>query len=81
MIGIRVGIADSGLEAAHEDLAANVDLAHSFNFLTGLNDPTPTTTYVGPDYGTMVAGIIGPLHSTGRVDEGSHMGPGCGATT
>jgi len=38
--GIKVGVADTGLEAAHEDLAANVDLGNSFNFLTGLNDPS-----------------------------------------
>ena len=28
--GIKVGVIDSGLEAAHEDLAANVDLSHSY---------------------------------------------------
>ena len=31
--GIKVAVVDSGLEVAHEDLAANVDVASSFNFL------------------------------------------------
>jgi len=72
--GIKVGIADSGLEAAHEDLAANVDLAHSFNFLTGLNDPTPMTTYVGFDHGTQVAGIIGAVAFNGKGGRGIAYG-------
>ena len=66
--GIKVGVADSGLEAAHEDLAANVDLAHSVNFLTGGNDPTPTVA--GPDHGTMVSGIIGAVAFNGKGGRG-----------
>ncbi len=57
--GIKVGVVDSGLEAAHEDLAANVDLTHSYNFLTGTSDPSPSG--VGFDHGTQVAGIIGAV--------------------
>ena len=72
--GIKVGIADSGLEAAHEDLAANVDLAHSFNYLTGLNDPTPMTTDVGFDHGTAVAGIIGAVAFNGKGGRGIAYG-------
>ena len=54
---IKVGVVDSGLEMAHEDLATNVDLSHSLNFITGTNDPTPSL--IGHDHGTEVAGIIG----------------------
>jgi subtilisin family serine protease len=55
--GIKVAVVDSGLEIEHEDLAANVDIANSYNFANGSNDPTPT--FVGADHGTSVAGIIG----------------------
>lgn len=60
---IKVGVVDTGLVAAHEDLAANVDLGHSYNFLTGGNDPTPTTS--GFDHGTAVAGIIAEVAFNG----------------
>ncbi len=66
--GIKVGVVDTGLEAAHEDLAANVDLSHSINFLTGTNDPTPTTP--GFDHGTDVSGIIGAVAFNGKGGRG-----------
>ncbi|MGH9641895.1 MAG: S8 family serine peptidase, partial [Terriglobales bacterium] len=66
--GIKVGVVDSGLEAAHEDLAANVDLPHSFNFLTNTSDPTPTAS--GEDHGTQVAGIIGAVAFNGKGGRG-----------
>ncbi len=66
--GIKVGVVDSGMEAAHEDLAANVDLTHSYNFLTGTNDPTPTAT--GEDHGTQVSGIIGAVAFNGKGGRG-----------
>ncbi|PYP94126.1 MAG: hypothetical protein DMD38_16350, partial [Gemmatimonadetes bacterium] len=68
--GIKVGIPDSGLEAAHEDLAANVDLGHSFNFLTGLNDPSRAASDPGFDHGTAVAGIIGAVAFNGKGGRG-----------
>lgn len=68
--GIKVGVIDTGLEAAHEDLAANVDLSHSYNFLTGLNDPTRSSSDVGVDHGTQVAGIIGAVAFNGRGGRG-----------
>lgn len=61
--GIKVGVVDTGLEIKHEDLAANVDKAHSINFLTGTNDPTASV--VGFDHGTAVAGIIGAVAFNG----------------
>jgi subtilisin family serine protease len=66
--GIKVGVVDSGMQAAHEDLAANVDLTHSYNFLTGTNDPTPTAT--GEDHGTQVSGIIGAVAFNGKGGRG-----------
>jgi len=68
--GIKVGVVDTGLEAAHEDLAANVDLSHSYNFLTGTNDPTRATSDVGFDHGTSVAGIIGAVAFNGKGGRG-----------
>lgn len=68
--GIKVGIVDSGLEAAHEDLAANVDVGNSFNFLTGLNDPTRAVSDPGFDHGTAVAGIIGAIAFNGKGGRG-----------
>lgn len=66
--GIKVGVVDSGLEAAHEDLAANVDLTHSLNFITGGDDPTPTTS--GFDHGTAVSGIIAAVAFNGKGGRG-----------
>lgn len=66
--GIKVGIVDTGLEVNHEDLQANVDLSHSFNFLTGSNDPSPTGT--GFDHGTAVAGLIGAVAFNGKGGRG-----------
>ena len=66
--GIKVGVVDTGLDAKHEDLAANVDLTHSFNFLDSTNDPTPSTA--GFDHGTAVAGIIGAVAFNGKGGRG-----------
>jgi subtilisin family serine protease len=74
--GIKVGIVDTGLEAAHEDLQANVDLPHSINFSVCTNgsnqncpnDPTPTFT--GFDHGTAVAGIVGAVAFNGKGGRG-----------
>jgi subtilisin family serine protease len=68
--GIKVGVVDSGLEAAHEDLAANVDITHSWNFVTGMNDPTRQPTDVGEDHGTQVAGIISAVAFNGKGGRG-----------
>ncbi len=68
--GIKVGVVDTGLELAHEDLAANVDGTHSFNFLTGTNDPTRAVSDVGSDHGTQVAGIIAAMAFNGKGGRG-----------
>ncbi len=66
--GVKVAVVDSGLQVAHEDLAANVDLASSHNFVTGTNDPSPTGTRW--DHGTAVAGIIGAVAFNGKGGRG-----------
>jgi subtilisin-like proprotein convertase family protein len=55
--GVVVAVVDTGLEIAHEDLAANVVPFGSFNFNTGSTDPTNTIDTTG-DHGTSVAGLI-----------------------
>lgn len=60
--GVTTAVVDSGLEIAHEDLAANVVPGGSwnFNFPTSGNsqtDPTNTVVIDG-DHGTSVAGLI-----------------------
>ena len=68
--GIKVGVVDSGLQVAHEDLAANVDLTHSLNFVTGTDDPSPDPSIAGFDHGTEVAGIIGAVAFNGKGGRG-----------
>jgi len=70
--GVKVAVVDSGLEIAHADLAANVDVANSRNLLTGTTNPTPTTT--GSDHGTQVAGIIGAVAFNGKGGRGVAYG-------
>lgn len=56
-LGAIVAVVDSGLEIAHEDLAANVVLNGSWNFLNDRRDPTNTADTDG-DHGTSVSGLI-----------------------
>ena len=59
--GVKVAIVDSGLEVAHEDLAANV-VPGSWNFGTGTADPTPPASPADGDHGTSVAGITAMVY-------------------
>ena len=54
--GVIAAVVDSGLEIAHEDLAANVIPGGSWNFINSTTDPTSTTTT--GDHGTEVGGLI-----------------------
>ena len=69
--GVRVAVVDTGLETCHPDLAANVEVAASFNFNAGLAGKSATTApwrgaraddpfnpYPAGDHGTSVAGLI-----------------------
>ncbi len=68
--GVKVAVVDTGLEIAHEDLAANVDTANSYNFVTGTTDPTPNSATIGFDHGTQVAGIIAAVAFNGKGGRG-----------
>ncbi|MDR1740595.1 MAG: S8 family serine peptidase, partial [Synergistaceae bacterium] len=59
-----IAVADSGIDATHPDLAANVDLGLSINF-TEVNDPSRTaiTDYAG--HGTHVSGTIAAVGNNG----------------
>ncbi len=56
--GIRVGIVDDGLETAHPDLAANVDIASDKDWNGNDLDPNPGT---GNNHGTACAGNVAAL--------------------
>jgi subtilisin-like proprotein convertase family protein/subtilisin family serine protease len=55
--GVIVAVVDSGLEIAHEDLAANVVPGGSWDFVNNDTDPTNTVDTDG-DHGTSVSGLI-----------------------
>lgn len=54
--GIKVAVADTGLEINHADLRDNVLANRSWNYTRSNNNPTPTSTE--GDHGTAVAGLI-----------------------
>ena len=56
---MTIAVVDSGLELAHEDLAANVVFGKSFNFSDNSSDPTPplAVARTKSDHGTGVAGV------------------------
>lgn len=53
--GVRVGVVDDGLETAHPDLAANVDIADGKDWNGNDLDPNPGT---GDNHGTACAGNV-----------------------
>jgi subtilisin family serine protease len=55
--GVIVAVVDTGLEIAHEDLAANVVPGGSWDFNNNDTDPTNTVDIDG-DHGTEVGGLI-----------------------
>ena len=54
--GITIAVVDDGLEIEHEDLASNVVVDGSYDFIDGDNDPAEVGNEGG--HGTSVAGII-----------------------
>ena len=63
--GVRIAIADSGLEACHPDLAANVEPDASRNYNAeiwqGAHPEDPFNPSTAGDHGTSVAGIAGAV--------------------
>lgn len=66
--GVRIGIVDDGLETDHPDLAANVDLAHGYDFNDLDDDPSPGT---GDSHGTACAGVAAAVGNNGLGVTGS----------
>lgn len=60
--GVTVAVIDTGMEIAHEDLAANVIPGGSWNFLNGSTDPTNVAT--DGDHGTSIAGLIAMVRNS-----------------
>ncbi len=55
-------VVDTGMEIAHEDLAANVIPGESWDFIN--TDTDPTNTVVDGDHGTSVSGLIAMARNT-----------------
>jgi hypothetical protein len=55
--GVIAAVVDTGMEIAHEDLAANVVAGGSWDFINNDTDPTNTAVTTG-DHGTSVSGLI-----------------------
>jgi subtilisin-like proprotein convertase family protein/subtilisin family serine protease len=60
--GVITAVVDTGLEIAHQDLAANVIPGGSWNFNNITTDPTSTAT--DGDHGTEVGGLIAMARNT-----------------
>jgi hypothetical protein len=61
--GVIAAVVDTGLEIAHEDLAANVVAGGSWNFNNSTTDPTNAVATTG-DHGTSVSGLIAMARNT-----------------
>lgn len=61
--GVKIAVVDTGIEAQHPDLKANVDLNLSFCYENNRSDPSPTQRelsdpFIDVTHGTAVSGII-----------------------
>ncbi len=60
---LHVGIVDTGVQAVHPDLVSNLDLAKSYRYSDGTNDPSPDANQLANDpylssHGTACAGLV-----------------------
>ena len=80
--GVRVMIVDGGLDATHEDLAANVDRSMLHSFVKDVKDPTSTDTgdEDGVAHGTAMAGILAAVARNGVGGRGVAPGATIGAS-
>jgi kexin len=62
---IVVQVVDTGVDADHEDLSANMDLFLSYDS-SNIGDPSANTTNTGYTHGTRVAGIIAARAFNGK---------------
>ncbi len=61
--GVRVAIVDDGTQLDHPDLAANIDLAGSWDAVT--NSPGGFPVGASANHGTAVAGVVGEVANNG----------------
>lgn len=67
--GYKVHISDSGVQFNHEDLAANFDPSHSYDFCNGDKYPEPRTSgdeLASDSHGTEVSGVIAAVADNGK---------------
>lgn len=60
---VVIGVVDTGVQADHPDLAANIDVQHAKDFVRDPSDPNYNRDENG--HGTHVAGIIGAVANNG----------------
>lgn len=68
--GVTIAIVDSGLELAHEDIAANVLAGKSWNFATDTEDPSPAPNRPELEHGLGVAGVAAARGWNGKGSRG-----------
>lgn len=61
--GVRVAVLDTGVQMDHPDLAANVDVAASWDAVT--NTPGGNPVWASENHGTPVAGLIAAVANNG----------------
>lgn len=61
--GVRVAIVDDGVQLSHPDLAANIDVAGSWDAVT--NSPGGDPVKEGQNHGTAVAGLVAAVANNG----------------
>lgn len=74
--GVRIAVSDTGVETAHEDLAANL-LPNDHRDYSKASSPfqgDPNTTGTNGDHGTSVSGIIGAVGFNGLGSQGIAYG-------